>query len=1091
MKHEIATSTTAAIFVVTQFFLLAGTATAREKPVINDYIRNPGYIDIFWVHDHRGADGYVVRRDHAGFWTYTTDAKTHPDRNLTPDTEYKYKVCAVYGKDEECSEWLAIRTLKAASAASEYPKPPPLVVNSEAYHEPPTIRIWWKKTGKYDRVIVRWRHQTGGPQQMDIDTDAAEGTFDAYTPNPGKYEFILMGCTLNFVGAANCGGWSAPKWIDTATLGAAHVECKPGMLQGAPRFEVNGRAEYHFEANRPGYNVPGGGSCETSNAQVAHYFVHGVWNPTARPGGWDTSGGNTLETFTVTLYPDFSPERAPKRPDVWDPTAKIHFITRAQCDRDPWLNANAVCRRTGNNVPQDIRAQWPALLSEPFPHTRQSVPAAERGALLSRYHTVTGTLVETAKPPAGSKHLEPAPTSPVIQGQAQTPEISAAASAQASTARGAGDRTQQATVNPAPNVTLNPQPLPPKASQPAQRQATVNPAQDVMLNPQPLPPKAVLLPRTGTVLQPGPMQTTSGGTRAVDPQGQIQATASGAAIDGVVSTQNADLSGQLVCQGGTEPALGSAYRTSEDGAEIQMMYIAFAEQATQVDGRGLVPGKCGFIGQPPTGSGASVVYFKSPAADRESMRATLTRAANYWRFVVQKNESGYYDASEHAQWTPPKNVSQALTYTRIRVNPSPRGVEFRFDGPADSNPRLMVANGPLTVLPSGNRSSEGAPLHLKAVKTSSTNPSGVAEFLATSERHRDVQASDEWLRIVPGAQYHYFLGNSGSTTQQEGTFATPAEPGTAAAPASADGGIRTSLLQLDDSTRLIVNDKPVTAGEFKREVAALDRESQSSSVTARPKISRSTGPAPADVPQLQPARLPGNVGSKLKEDCETREPRVHIVRGRISSGQEFTVEGACLGTAAGGVELIGQFPGGTLIPAVHRWDPSMIVASMPSLQGVPDHPVALSVVRATDRKRSDAKQFNYVAPREIVEIPYANFSPTSNYVRKYHDWHRGDSRKAMQPRDRSIDFQVNKHPACALDRMEAVGRVGSVSSIDGSDPGNSPAKITVNFHWHCKYEFTERRLAKFGFENDIRSDTNCEVAFVVRAWASCPVGIGP
>ena len=542
------------------------------------------------------------------------------------------------------------------------------------------------------------------------------------------------------------------------------------------------------------------------------------------------------------------------------------------------------------------------------------------------------------------------------------------------------------------------------------------------------------------------MQTTSGGTGGVNPQGQIQGTASGAAIDGVVSSQNPDLSGQLVCQGGQTPALGSAYRTSEDGAEIQMMYISFAEQATQSDARGLVPGRCGFIGQPVTESGASIVYFKAPAADRENMRQSLTRSSNYWRFVVQKNESGYYDASEHAQWTPPKNVAQALTFTRIRVNPTPRAVEFRFEGPADSNPRLMVVNGPLTVNPNGSRSSVGAPLHLKAVRVSDANASGVAEFLSSSEQHRDTQAADEWTKLVPSAQYHYFLGNAGSTSQQEGTFATPAEAGTLAAAAPNTGeAVRTNLFQLDDTTTLIADGKPTTAGDFKRQVAALDSKSQSSSVTARPKISRSTAPESSGGPQLEQARLPGNVGSKLKEDCETREPRLHVVRGRISSGQQFTVEGACLGAPTGVLEMIGQFPGGTLTPTIVSWDPWSIVASMPNLQGIADHVVALSVVRSTDRKRSDAKRFDYVAARAIVEIPAANFTPTANYVRKHHDWHRGSARQAKQPRPGPIVFQVNKHPACTLDRMEAVGRVGTVWSIDGSIRVTRPQRLRSIF----------------------------------------------
>ena len=165
--------TTAAGLVTAQLLLLTGTVAARDKPVIT-YIANPGNIDIFWEHDHRGADKYVVRRNLPDItWVYETDAKTHPDRNLTPDTEYKYQVCAVYGKDEECSGWLAIRTLKSPGAVAEHPKPAPRIVRSEAYHEPPSIRIWWEKTGSYDRVIVRWRHQERKASQADVDTGAS------------------------------------------------------------------------------------------------------------------------------------------------------------------------------------------------------------------------------------------------------------------------------------------------------------------------------------------------------------------------------------------------------------------------------------------------------------------------------------------------------------------------------------------------------------------------------------------------------------------------------------------------------------------------------------------------------------------------------------------------------------------------------------------------------------------------------------------------------------------------------------------------------------------------------------------------------
>jgi hypothetical protein len=419
------TRTTTPILAVGLLLLASGTAAARDKPVVT-YIANPGWIDVFWTHDHRDADGYVVERGHGPAVAYTTDARTHAEKNLTPDTEYKYQVCAVYGDDDpECSGWVSIRTLKPDPPVREHPKPHPVISKSESFHEPASIRIWWRKTGQYDRVIVRWHHeQTPGAAawQQDIDTDAGEGAFDVATPIPGKYVFILKGCTLNVVDATNCGDWSPPFMIDSAPPGAARVACTPGMLQGAPRFEANGRAEYHFEANRPGWNVPGGGSCVDSNGggAVAHYFVHGVFNPGARRGTFDTSAANTLETFTVSLYPGFSPERAPTRPDQSDPTVQLNFITRAHCDRDPWLNDDAVCVRTGDNVPQDIRAQWPSLLGEPFPHTRRSVPAADRGPLASRYRQVTGQLVGAARTPAGAEAVAPV-GSRAIQGQAPQP----------------------------------------------------------------------------------------------------------------------------------------------------------------------------------------------------------------------------------------------------------------------------------------------------------------------------------------------------------------------------------------------------------------------------------------------------------------------------------------------------------------------------------------------------------------------------------------------------------------------------------------------------------------------------------------------
>jgi hypothetical protein len=604
---------------------------------------------------------------------------------------------------------------------------------------------------------------------------------------------------------------------------------------------------------------------------------------------------------------------------------------------------------------------------------------------------------------------------------------------------------------PGDDVTLNPQPLPPKGDPVVtqQQQATANPSGNVALNPQPLPPKTTLYqPRQAPVLQSAPAQTRSAESSGVNPQGQIQGASAGYANDSVVAPQDGagqDLAGQLLCQGGETPAISSAYRTADDGTEIHMMYFGFANDSARADGSGLAPGRCAFFDQSLAGSGASIVYFRGSAADREKLRQSMVNKANYWRFKVTKNAQGYYDASEYAPWTPRNNPAQVLTFTRIRVTPAPRGVEFRFDGPANSKPELMIVNGPLKKRPGGSSSFNGPPLHLQAVRVSDPKPSGVAEFLASSEQHRNTKAAGEWLKLVPGSRYHYSLSNSGAVSRQEGDFVTPAEP---QAVAASSGAIATS------------------AGSPELNTA-------------------SAGGYSSQDPIRQQARIPGTTGSKLKMDCETREPRVHFVRGAISAGRQFTVEGSCLGDS-GSLELIGQFAGGSLVPKIELWGPAAIVASIPKLQGVPDHPVALSVLREPDHKRSDAKKFAYVAEREIVEVPADNITPAPLFKDTLKKMEWGEWKRTNKVKPPPVVYQVRKNPACALDRTEAVARIGTVLSVEESDPVPSqPAQVTVQWNWHCKYD------VKTYLVGGTRTDWDCNIDYQVRAWASCPVGIAP
>lgn len=387
-------------------------AFAAEKPLVELRVNAPGWITVYW--EHTGNDVYqfrVQRETPAYTWIYQTHVGQHTDMGLTPDTEYRYRVCADYADEPECSEWLAARTMATPPPPVQANRTPPTVIAHESYHEPSRIKLWWRKNGDYDLVLVRWRNTCcSGEAQIEVHTPGAVGSRELVTPVAGQYVFVLKGCTRGLRGVANCGDWSASVEIATAPPGVARVECRPGTLKaGASRFAANGRAEYRFTPT----DDAALGSCVESGTRVvrAMYDVIGSWNPTAQPTRWDTSGANTTETYTLTFGEDFSPERAPRRPlpPGAQTTATISFVARARCDRDPWLNPQAICQRTGHNMPPDIAAKWPALLMQPFPHSRGAIAAPDLARLRSAYNQVTGRLVGAAKPTLNPRLLAPKP----------------------------------------------------------------------------------------------------------------------------------------------------------------------------------------------------------------------------------------------------------------------------------------------------------------------------------------------------------------------------------------------------------------------------------------------------------------------------------------------------------------------------------------------------------------------------------------------------------------------------------------------------------------------------------------------------------
>jgi len=78
-------------------------------------------------------------------------------------------------------------------------------------------------------------------------------------------------------------------------------------------------------------------------------------------------------------------------------------------------------------------------------------------------------------------------------------------------------------------------------------------------------------------------------------------------------------------------------------------------------------------------------------------------------------------------------------------------------------------------------------------------------------------------------------------------------------------------------------------------------------------------------------RKPINVHNEVlkPKSCNELPPDIAARQGAAAAGGAFSIEGICFGDRAGSVELIGQFPGGTLRPAFQEWTNERIVAVMP------------------------------------------------------------------------------------------------------------------------------------------------------------------
>lgn len=617
---------------------------------------------------------------------------------------------------------------------------------------------------------------------------------------------------------------------------------------------------------------------------------------------------------------------------------------------------------------------------------------------------------------------------PRIQGTAQSPALAAAVPAGTSTAA-----TPQELNNPntarAREIAVSP------ASQPAPR---VNPAvplgEGVSLNPQPLPPKTtVLKPHGTTVLPSASTQATSAGNSSVNPQGQIQGAASRLPAGAVAAAGTADAqAGELICRGGETPAV-ARYGTAADGTEIQMMYFSPSEDAARADGSGLVPGKCSFVDRSIAEAGAGIVLFKSTAAGGEALDKSLRDAGNYWRFVVRKNDSGFYEATEHAAWLPIAGTASTLPNRTDALNAVSTATQ-----PGGSAGAAAVATGvPLNLFDLDDR----AIIIVGGKKL----PAGEAKRVIRKDLAQNSGPSPPPLVLrKPKHTTGTLLANEAPISNPATNVAqamTTATPGTKA---SAAGSVLVGKAITPVDTR--GSDLSMDCGRF------------------GPMLNNTGG------------RLTPGETLTLHGSCfGTR-------RGTVEMHGHFGSPGASVRLSVMRWNENAIDVRATHMEGVHDQKVTVAVVRADGERSL-DREVTFTALR--DRVAVPAERWSPGATFERSAV----FDATAVNINVGSGATIGSDRlPASGPV--TFDAGVRITPGCALDEVGVIPRIGTLQSVDGWDvagPAHEGA-VRVQAMPVCKTRIYKHDMAFIVAGSGKKA---CSVALDVRAWAFCPRGIAP
>ena len=355
--------------------------------------------------------------------------------------------------------------------------------------------------------------------------------------------------------------------------------------------------------------------------------------------------------------------------------------------------------------------------------------------------------------------------------------------------------------------------------------ASASRSEEVTLNPQPLPPKTtVLKPRETTVLPSGPMQTTTGSNRSANPQGQIQGTAGQLATGAAAGATSQEIQTvELLCQGGDSLRIESkGAKQNAGGGSSTLMHLYFSPAfkngqggrypAAGPEGKGLLASSCSFADREFTMGDPQAIYFETapysseaevkrmlhdadadgkPDArtlaetrpDEKSIPIYLSVPDHYWSFTAYRTNYGHFVATAHGPWKPRSATAiigtvgadaerdSRTTIGRlhdIKVIPELRGVGFRFIARPNALPFVEIGKEkPI-------KGMDGIwvvrdPLRMSMDRDNKNSSATVTTYVGASRPQN--------LMLDQGTQYHYIVtvpesGTSAKPQQKTGTFRT-------------------------------------------------------------------------------------------------------------------------------------------------------------------------------------------------------------------------------------------------------------------------------------------------------------------------------